>query len=353
MGPHARSLTARLIGQMREVARGEREFGVKATRVTMRARWRSRALRHAASSVLVTILVLSPPTPFAAPIRITCVDGGGDLLEGGGRSLLSAGFCDADHSADGFCTFAFDPLCPSCLLGTRACSPDAHVESCPGLGPIPCPSPLPHYVLPAPRRLFQQKHRRIHVRVGRFRASFILRCRRGLGSSAAVQPLSGDWTLTETGAGGDCPPDIASAVKTPTVMRIAQTGSLLSACLNVDGSVDWSSAAAAQGIVSEYGMLLTAGNCCYADVPRRAVETYSLTFSSMSSPSGDTIQTSEESQVQAADPLVGGLTCTKTAEVTITRVLTAVACNADTDCLNTDHCGRCMQGRCSRSPLCQ
>jgi len=206
---------------------------------------------------------------------------------------------------------------------------------------------------PAPRRLFQQKHRRIHVRVGRFRASFILRCRRGLGSSAAVQPLSGDWTLKETGAGGDCPPDIASAVKTPTVMRIAQTGSLLSACLNVDGSVDWSSAAAAQGIVSESGLLLTAGNCCYADVPHRAVETYSLTFSSMSSPSGDTIQTSEESQVQPADPLVGGLTCTKTAEVTITRVLTAVACNADADCLNADHCGRCMQGRCRRSPLCQ
>jgi len=301
----------------------------------------------------VVLAVAVPRTSLAATIRITCEDGGGDLVEGGGHSVLSAGFCDADHSADGFCTFAFNPLCPSCLLRTRFCSPDAHAESCPGLGPMPCPSSLPHHVLPAPRREFQQTHRRIHVREGRFHASFILRCQRDLGSPAALRPLSGDWMLTETGAAGDCPPDIASAVKTPPAVRIAQTGPLVLACLNVDGSADWIPAVAAQGIVTESALLLTTGICCDADVPRTALETYSLTLSTMSSPGGDTIQASEVAHVQPAEPLAGGVTCTKTAAVTLSRALAGAACSGDADCLSTDHCGRCKEEGGGHRPLCQ
>jgi hypothetical protein len=97
------------------------------------------------TKVAVVVGCLLPRVVFSGEaIRVTCADGGGDLVEGNGYSILSAGLCDVDHTCDGFCTFAFDPDCPLIMVGDLLYSPGGFGVACPGLPAFPCPSALPH-----------------------------------------------------------------------------------------------------------------------------------------------------------------------------------------------------------------
>jgi len=307
-------------------------------------RCRTRIRRATPLLLIAALAVAVPHISFAATIRITCADGGGDLIEAGGRSLLSVGLCDVDRTADGYCTFAFVPACPSCLLRTIPCSPDGLLEACSGPPAFPCPYSVPHYVLPTPRRAFHRTHRRIHVHSGTYHATFVLRCEIGLGlgvfatqiDSSATPNLIGDWTLTETGGSTtDCPVQVTQDLTTPSLIRVAEQGNAVRACLDLH--VDYPPTA--NGTVSEAGFVIDTGD----------LGLYSESIASTSAPNADMVAVTEHWLVP---PPPHTLFCASKDDATMFRV-PPIPCQNDADCLTQDACTRCVQARCLRSPLCQ
>jgi hypothetical protein len=298
--------------------------------------------------VAVVVACLLPPVAFSGEaIRITCADGGGDLVEGNGHSVFSAGLCDVDHTCDGYCTFAFDPYCPICLSqfsGAFTCSPDAHEEACPGLPVFPCASDLPHVVLTLGQK--RQAHMRMHVRIKQRHFTLLLRCEYpGSCTSPLYQPplpqnvpdLTGDWQIQETAADTDCSSIVVHRLKTPPTVRLVQTGLAVFACgLGMQGSV-----------------LDSTLNLGTPPTDFDGIDAYTERVSGALPTDGGPITVTESWSLTRVEPPAGLTICTRTATASMSR-LPALPCHNDAECIAADACTRCSNVRlCTRSPFCQ
>jgi hypothetical protein len=311
-----------------------------------------------AAATITTLMLLAAPALSATTIRIMCADGGGDLFEWNGHTILSAGFCDADHDCDGICTFAFNPDCPVCLADQlsrrRVCSPDAYVEVCPGLPALPCPSGLPHVVLPLGRGRKGLAHKRIQFKFGKRHVTLLLRCEPGRACVAppqapppGVPDVGGDWSLQETTANTDCASSVIDALRPPIGVRLAQDGVGLTACIEPQGGATGDVPPFGQGAVS--GSTLSLSATGFSDY--EGLHTFAMSLVAPLPVSGTSTTASEQWSIRQADA-ARTLVCTRTATATMSRS-PMPPCTSDEQCMAMDACMRCKGFRCALSPLCQ
>jgi hypothetical protein len=312
--------------------------------------------RNGLTTAVLALLALASPARPGTALRITCSDGGGDLFEGHGRSVLSSGFCDTDHTCDGNCTFAFNPECAVCLgrfSGRLTCSPDGHEEVCPLLPPPPCPSGLPHVVLSLGNK--GHAHKRMRFRVGRRSFTLILRCDYGHACGAQPQPpppgipnVDGDWDLQETTADTDCAPSVATYLRPPGSVRLAQDGFGLTACFDPEDDASSRMSPVGQGTVSNSTLDISASVVDFDG-------SHSYALNVVGPLPGDATSTtvSEQWSILQGDPPKTVL-CSRTATATMSRRPTP-PCTGDAECIAIDPCMRCDRSvlRCALNPLCQ
>jgi hypothetical protein len=319
--------------------------------------WQRRPAGACRAATTTLLLLLAAPSRASIIVRIACADGGGDLVQTRGRTLLSEGFCDADHACDGICTFAFDPACPACLAnqlsrGRDICSPDGYAESCPGIPAPPCPSGLPHIVLPLGPK--GHAHKRIHFKLANEHFTFLLRCEVGRSCSAPPQSpppgfpdVSGDWTLQETTTNTDCAPIALTDFQPSGTIRIVQNGVGLTACIDPAASAQGGFSPIGEGVVSGSTLSVSAGLAGY-----NGVDTYMLSLVAALPTSGMSTTASEQWSFRKDVPSMTPV-CTRTATATMSR-LPMPPCTTDDQCISMDPCMRCNGAlRCALSPLCQ
>ncbi len=313
-----------------------------------------RTMSRLTTTIILALLVVASRATSGTTLRVTCADGGGDLFEGNGRTVLSAGFCDADHTCDGQCTFAFNPECAVCLgrfSGRLVCSPDAHEEVCPGLPPLPCPSGLPHVVLSLGNRAHAQKRMRFKVAKRSF--TLILRC--DYPSACPAQPqapppgmpdVAGDWSLQETTADTDCAPSVSAGLRPPGSIRFSQDAVGLQACIDPEDDARGDTSPLGQGIVSASTIGMSARDAY------DGLHVYELSLVAPP-PTNDAMTASEHWSIMQESPPMNPV-CTRTATATMSR-RPMPECTGDAECIAIDPCMRCDRSvlRCALSPLCQ
>lgn len=307
------------------------------------------------TTIVVAVAAFASRATAGTALRITCVDGGGDLFEGNGRTVLSAGFCDTDHTCDGNCTFAFNPECAVCLgdfRGRFVCSPDAHEVACPGLPSPPCPSSLPHVVLSLGNH--GHAHERMRFRFGKRSFTLMLRCDYPAACPApprapprGIPNVVGDWSFQETTADTDCAPSVIAGLHSPASIRISQDAVGLRACMEPEADARGDVSPLGQGIAS--ASTFSIGTSGGYD----GVHGYELSLVAPS-PTNDTTTASEQWSILQGSSLTTPPVCTRTATATMSR-RPMPSCTADADCIAIDPCMRCDRSvlRCALSPLCQ